>query len=144
MDVDEHDEDDDDVETGSRLSKLNLDMDPKETALNPPNLQSIYMTTHKDVVTCTTFSKDGRYAASGSADTSLKILDVNKMKLMNDDAHPVIRTLYDHLTVRTEQDFFFWLLDWNGHLAWTLLRLLSAMTLPHDPWALETSLVRLD
>lgn len=99
MDVDEHDEDDDDVETGSRLSKLNLDMDPKETALNPPNLQSIYMTTHKDVVTCTTFSKDGRYAASGSADTSLKILDVNKMKLMNDEAHPVIRTLYDHSTV---------------------------------------------
>ncbi|KAF9317512.1 hypothetical protein BG003_000657 [Podila horticola] len=57
------------------------------------------------MATSTAFSKDGRYAASGSADTSLKILDVNKMKLMNDDVHPVVRTLYDHDTPVTDVDF---------------------------------------
>ncbi|KAG0375384.1 cleavage stimulation factor, 3' pre-RNA, subunit 1, partial [Mortierella sp. AD032] len=92
------------------MTRLNLDMDPKSSHRNRgPNLKTVYTTTHKESVTCTTFSKDGRYAASGSADTSLKILDVNKMKLVvNDggnDVHPVIRTLYDHTTPVTDCDF---------------------------------------
>ncbi|KAF9083957.1 cleavage stimulation factor, 3' pre-RNA, subunit 1 [Mortierella sp. AD031] len=96
------------------MTRLNLDMDPKSShRTRGPNLKTVYTTTHKEAVTCTTFSKDGRYAASGSADTSLKILDVNKMKLaVNDgaggggmDVHPVIRTLYDHTTPVTDADF---------------------------------------
>ncbi|KAF9899850.1 cleavage stimulation factor, 3' pre-RNA, subunit 1 [Linnemannia zychae] len=92
------------------MTRLNLDTDPKSShRTRGPNLKTVYTTTHKESVTCTTFSKDGRYAASGSADTSLKILDVNKMKLVvNDggnDVHPVIRTLYDHTTPVTDCDF---------------------------------------
>ncbi|KAF9578423.1 cleavage stimulation factor, 3' pre-RNA, subunit 1, partial [Lunasporangiospora selenospora] len=104
--------------SGSRTRKktthLEIDVDAKSgtgsgsnsgTPSSGPNLSTIYMTTHKDAVTCCAFSKDGRYAASGSADTSLKILDVNKMKMMNEDVHPVIRTLYDHTTPVTDVDF---------------------------------------
>ncbi|KAG0204691.1 hypothetical protein BGX28_003440 [Mortierella sp. GBA30] len=98
-------DEDDDMDSGPTLTRLNLDTDPKTTPRSPPNLNTIYTTTHKEAVTCTSFSKDGRYAASGSADTSLKILDVNKMKLVNDDVHPVIRTLYDHTTPVTDVDF---------------------------------------
>ncbi|KAF9156867.1 cleavage stimulation factor, 3' pre-RNA, subunit 1 [Linnemannia schmuckeri] len=92
------------------MTRLNLDMDPKSShRTKGPNLKMVYTTTHKEPVTCTTFSKDGRYAASGSADTSLKILDVNKMKLVDhdggNDVHPVIRTLYDHTTPVTDCDF---------------------------------------
>lgn len=95
------DEDDDPEPGAPLLTRLNLDTDPKATSQRSgPNFSTVYTTTHKDMATSTAFSKDGRYAASGSADTSLKILDVNKMKLMNDDVHPVVRTLYDHETVR--------------------------------------------
>ncbi|KAG0066639.1 cleavage stimulation factor, 3' pre-RNA, subunit 1 [Linnemannia elongata] len=92
------------------MTRLNLDTDPKSShRTKGPNLKTVYTTTHKESVTCTTFSKDGRYAASGSADTSLKILDVNKMKLVDhdggNDVHPVIRTLYDHTTPVTDCDF---------------------------------------
>ncbi|KAF8947300.1 cleavage stimulation factor, 3' pre-RNA, subunit 1 [Haplosporangium gracile] len=92
------------------MTRLNLDTDPKSShRTKGPNLKTVYTTTHKEPVTCTTFSKDGRYAASGSADTSLKILDVNKMKLVDhdggNDVHPVIRTLYDHTTPVTDCDF---------------------------------------
>lgn len=47
----------------------------------------------------------GRYVATGSADTSLKVLDVSKMKnvsssipvqLLSAEDKPLIRTLYDH------------------------------------------------
>lgn len=93
------------------MTRLNLDTDPKSShRTKGPNLKTVYTTTHKEPVTCTTFSKDGRYAASGSADTSLKILDVNKMKLVDhdggNDVHPVIRTLYDHTTVRTSSRMY--------------------------------------
>ncbi|KAG0286594.1 hypothetical protein BGZ98_005023, partial [Dissophora globulifera] len=99
-------DEDDDTEAGTKLTRLNLDTDPKLTTPGPaPNLSTVCTTTHKEAVTCTTFSKDGRYAASGSADASLKIVDVNKMKLVNDDAHPVIRTLYDHSSPVTDVDF---------------------------------------
>lgn len=99
------DEDDDPEPGAPLLTRLNLDTDPKSTSSRSgPNLSTVYTTTHKDMATSTAFSKDGRYAASGSADTSLKILDVNKMKLMNDDVHPVVRTLYDHDTVRPLSD----------------------------------------
>ncbi|KAG0353054.1 cleavage stimulation factor, 3' pre-RNA, subunit 1, partial [Gamsiella multidivaricata] len=99
------DDDDDDMEAGTKLTRLNLDMDPKITPGPAPNLSTVCTTTHKEAVTCSTFSKDGRYAASGSADASLKIVDVNKMKLVNDDVHPVIRTLYDHVSPVTDVDF---------------------------------------
>ncbi|KAF9175139.1 phosphate system positive regulatory protein pho81 [Mortierella sp. AD010] len=96
---------DDDVEAGSTMTRLNLDVDPKSTPLRPPTLNVVNTVTHKEAVTCTAFSRDGRYAASGSADCSLKIMDVNKMKQAIDDVHPVIRTLYDHDTPVTATEF---------------------------------------
>ncbi|KAG0246434.1 hypothetical protein BGX31_002088 [Mortierella sp. GBA43] len=98
-------DEDDDTEAGTKLTRLNLDTDPKSPPGPGPMLSTVCTTTHKEAVTCTTFSKDGRYAASGSADASLKIVDVNKMKLVNDDVHPVIRTLYDHVSPVTDVDF---------------------------------------
>ncbi|KAF8977570.1 phosphate system positive regulatory protein pho81, partial [Entomortierella lignicola] len=98
-------EDDDDMEAGSAMTRLNLETDPKSTPLRPPTLNMVNTVTHKEAVTCTAFSRDGRYAASGSADCSLKIVDVNKMKQAIDDVHPVIRTLYDHETPITATEF---------------------------------------
>ncbi|KAF9899775.1 hypothetical protein BX616_002856 [Lobosporangium transversale] len=98
-------DEDDDLEVGSNLTRLNLDTDPKSSPLYPPTLNMVHTTTHKEAVTCTAFTRDGRYAASGSADSSLKIVDVNKMKQASDDVHPVIRTLYDHETPVTDVDF---------------------------------------
>ncbi|KAF9971706.1 hypothetical protein BGZ73_005258 [Actinomortierella ambigua] len=100
-----NDDDDDGDETGSGLTRLNMETDPKPTGRSAPAFNPIYSTTHKDAVTCTAFSRDGRYCATGSADTSLKVLDVFKMKLPNDDIHPVIRTLYDHTSPVTDLDF---------------------------------------
>ncbi len=50
------------------------------------------------------FFSSGRLAATGSADFSIKILDVDRMMSKtaighNQDLHPVIRTLYDHSDV---------------------------------------------
>ncbi|KAF9436002.1 hypothetical protein BGZ76_005037 [Entomortierella beljakovae] len=100
-----NEEDDDDIEAGSTMLRLNLDVDPKSSPLRPPTLNMVNTVTHKEAVTCTAFSRDGRYAASGSADCSLKIVDVNKMKQAIDDIHPVIRTLYDHETPVTATEF---------------------------------------
>ena len=49
-------------------------------------------------------TRPGRLAATGSADHSIKVLDVDRMMSKtalghNQDLHPVIRTLYDHLDV---------------------------------------------
>jgi cleavage stimulation factor subunit 1 len=51
----------------------------------------------------------GKFVATGSADTSIKLLDVGKMKSYNQNksehgedfapARPVIRTFYDHTQV---------------------------------------------
>ncbi|KAF9159608.1 hypothetical protein DFQ26_006368 [Actinomortierella ambigua] len=100
-----NDDDDDGDETGSGFTRLNMETDPKPAGRSAPPFNPIYSTTHKDAVTCTAFSKDGRYCATGSADTSLKVLDVFKMKLPNDDVHPVIRTLYDHTSPVVDLDF---------------------------------------
>jgi cleavage stimulation factor subunit 1 len=64
-----------------------------------------FITTHKGSVRCVRFSKDGKFAATGSFDNSIKLLDTEKMhfnhliRSENEDqnsARPVIRTFYDH------------------------------------------------
>lgn len=65
----------------------------------------LFTTMHKMPVATVAFSWDGNYLATGSEDTSLKVLDVEKMRLRNavggevDDFRPTIRTLYDHTEV---------------------------------------------
>ncbi|KAI8368457.1 WD40-repeat-containing domain protein [Blakeslea trispora] len=63
-----------------------------------PEYNQLYYTQHKGPCRTAIFSSDGRFAATGSHDSSLKLLDVNKMKNRSGDAgdKPVIRTLYDH------------------------------------------------
>ncbi|GAN10283.1 cleavage stimulation factor subunit 1-like isoform X2 [Mucor ambiguus] len=63
-----------------------------------PEYNQLYYTQHKGPCRTAIFSADGRFAATGSHDSSLKLLDVNKMKKRTGDAgdKPVIRTLYDH------------------------------------------------
>jgi cleavage stimulation factor subunit 1 len=63
-----------------------------------PEYNQLYYTQHKGPCRTAIFSADGRFAATGSHDASLKLLDVNKMKNRSGDAgdKPVIRTLYDH------------------------------------------------
>ena len=86
----------------------------------PPPYDTWYMTAHKDGCTCAAFSNDGRFIATGSSDTSLKVLDVSRLngnKIEGSDGvfpfgllalivkakhtfvaeKPVIRTYYDHL-----------------------------------------------
>ena len=64
----------------------------------PPNYVQLYYTQHKGPCRTAAFSADGRFAATGSHDSSLKVLDVQKMKKRTGEAgdKPVIRTLYDH------------------------------------------------
>ena len=48
----------------------------------------------------TAFSYDGKYAASGSIDMSIKIFDTSRIRsnfLGLSDEKPVMRTLYDHV-----------------------------------------------
>ncbi len=58
----------------------------------PPSLLSVFVV------------PSGRLAATGSGDSSIKILDVDRMVSKTalghqQDLHPVIRTLYDHTDV---------------------------------------------
>lgn len=64
----------------------------------PPDYFQLYYTQHKGPCRTAAFSDDGRFAATGSHDSSLKVLDVYKMKKRTGDVgdKPVIRTLYDH------------------------------------------------
>ncbi len=69
--------------------------------------ETAYVTSHKGNCRSGAFSPDGNLCATGSLDTSIKVLDVDRMLAKsNQDSvkmaeqgpggHPVIRTLYDH------------------------------------------------
>lgn len=64
---------------------------------------------HKQAVRSVAFSADGRLCASGSMDTSIKIMDTSKMRMHGlvhgqggaaaqaEEMRPVVRTFYDHV-----------------------------------------------
>ncbi|XP_014663817.1 PREDICTED: cleavage stimulation factor subunit 1-like [Priapulus caudatus] len=86
-----------------------------DTTVNSPEAalyETCYVTAHKAACRCAAFSPDGRLIATGSEDSSIKILDVERMLAKSATSaeiiaqetaqqsmenHPVIRTLYDHM-----------------------------------------------
>ncbi|XP_011650279.1 cleavage stimulation factor subunit 50 isoform X2 [Cucumis sativus] len=74
----------------------------------------IFQSTRLDIflsIRCARFSADGRFVATGSADMSIKLFEVAKIKqMMLPDAkdgpvRPVIRTFYDHIQPINDLDF---------------------------------------
>ncbi|KAJ3062251.1 cleavage stimulation factor, 3' pre-RNA, subunit 1, partial [Quaeritorhiza haematococci] len=96
--------DDDDDEDSSAVG-LVIDPSNKTGAPKPaPNYTTWFTTQHRGSCRCAAFSNDGKYIATGSKDSSLKVLDVSRIKSSyhstspdGDFQKPVIRTLYDHI-----------------------------------------------
>ncbi|KAJ1736745.1 hypothetical protein LPJ72_001105 [Coemansia sp. Benny D160-2] len=66
-----------------------------------PQYSVWYKTKHKGAATAAAFSSDGRYIATGSADASLKLIEVDRVRSpaagsARREDKPVIRTLYHH------------------------------------------------
>lgn len=93
------------------IGGIDLDFETESScaAPQPADYETVYVTSHKSACRAGAFNSDGTMVATGSCDTSIKILDVEKMiakatgseveapERGNDSAlHPVIRTLYDH------------------------------------------------
>ncbi|KYQ88556.1 WD40 repeat-containing protein [Tieghemostelium lacteum] len=106
----------DDCFLNRKISGLDID----NPVSNPNSVNSVsfitkFITTHKNACRCARFSWDGKFLATGSSDTSIKLLDVDKMKNYNQNknettedfapSRPVIRTYYDHTQPVNDLDF---------------------------------------
>ncbi|KAL9651807.1 hypothetical protein ABK040_014452 [Willaertia magna] len=89
-------------------------LSPDGLALKQCNFVTKFITTHKGAARCAKFSPDGKFVVTGSADWSLKLLDVSKMNYHHQtkaevedfgNAKPVIRTFYDHQMEINDIDF---------------------------------------
>lgn len=89
---------------------LEYDADVQPVSSEPSEYETIYLTVHKAPCRAAAFNSDGSLVATGSADCSIKIMDVERIlarekehREMNENGpdahHPVIRTLYDHVDV---------------------------------------------
>ncbi|XP_077211272.1 transducin/WD40 repeat-like superfamily protein isoform X1 [Tasmannia lanceolata] len=85
--------------------------DTKGSSKSFPKHETRHVSEHKNVARCARFSPDGRFVATGSTDTSIKLFEISKVKqMMLPDARdgpvrPVIRTFYDHLQPINDLDF---------------------------------------
>lgn len=85
--------------------------DPNKPSKVFPRHESRHISEHKSIVRCAKFSHDGLFFATGSADTSIKLFEVAKVKQMflpdtrEGPIRPVIRTFYDNLQAINDIDF---------------------------------------
>ncbi|XP_031092494.1 cleavage stimulation factor subunit 50-like [Ipomoea triloba] len=85
--------------------------DTKGSSKNFPKHESRHISEHKSIARCARFSCDGRFLATGSADPSIKLFEVSKVKQMlqsdsrDGPVRPVIRTFYDHTQPINDLDF---------------------------------------
>ncbi|XP_045471031.1 cleavage stimulation factor subunit 1 [Harmonia axyridis] len=95
---------------------LEFETESNAPAPEPALYETAYVTSHKGNCRAGCFSSDGQLIATGSVDASIKILDVDRMlaKSAPDEmdpsrgeqqGHPVIRTLYDHMEEVTCLEF---------------------------------------
>ncbi|KAG2393361.1 hypothetical protein C9374_006892 [Naegleria lovaniensis] len=93
------------IPEGTSTQSKSSGLSPDGLALKNCTFTTKFITTHKGAARCAKFSNDGRYVVTGSADCSLKLLDVTRMNYHHQtkaevedysNAKPVIRTFYDH------------------------------------------------
>jgi len=93
---------------------LEYETEMQSTAPEPAQYETAYVTSHKGNCRSGAFSPEGTLCATGSVDASIKILDVDRMLAksnpeghshLDQQGHPVIRTLYDHLEEVTCLEF---------------------------------------
>ncbi|KAH6559934.1 hypothetical protein BASA50_009024 [Batrachochytrium salamandrivorans] len=83
---------------GSGVLDLDAAVKP-EASKAAPDYTSWFTTLHRLGCRALAFAPDGRYIATGSQDTTLKILDTQRIVTQHNEAseeRKVIRTLYDH------------------------------------------------
>ncbi|KAF7838549.1 cleavage stimulation factor subunit 50 [Senna tora] len=86
-------------------------LDTKTSSKSFPKHETRHLSEHKNIARCARFSLDGRFVATGSTDTSIKLFEVAKIKQMllpdakDGPVRPVIRTFYDHIQPINDLDF---------------------------------------
>lgn len=88
---------------GCGLDLESINNEDSAGAPEPAVYETVYVTAHKAPCRSGAITSDGELVATGSVDTSIKILSVERMLAKSSDietaepqGHPVIRTLYDH------------------------------------------------